>query len=287
MTDDELEIMERLHDAQLKILTEFDRICRKFNIIYYLTAGTLLGAVRHQDFIPWDDDIDVFLTRPEYERFMKHIDEFKEPFEIVYPKAEDKFFWDYTTRLVYKNVCINSEKEVDEFYHKRNNVFLCLDIFVLDKTHAGLRNKLHIFSLKVYYGLAMSRRHRINYSGYSSVLQKVQVFVLSNIGKLIPMLFIYKRYNRAAKRYCSDSKAKFLQPSNLTIEFLRKSPHYQEEWYGETDELLVRGKPFLVPKQYKKILAKLYSNYMQLPPEEKRIPEHISSLYEIEFKDDC
>lgn len=286
MIESKLEIMESLHNAQLKTLTEFDRICRKYNITYYMAAGTLLGAVRHQDFIPWDDDVDVYITRPEYERFMEHVDEFKDPFEIVYPKAEDKFFWDYTTRLVYKNVRLNSEKEAEKYYHKRNNVFLFLDIFVLDKTHAGVRNKLHIFSLKFYYGLAMSRRHRINYSDYSSVLQKVQVFVLSNIGKLLSMPFIYKEYNRAAMRFRYDSKANFLQPSSTTIKYLGRL-HFPEEWYGETDELLVRGKPFLVPKQYDKILTLQFSNYMRLPAEEKRIPEHISSLYEIKFKDDC
>ena len=63
--------MSRVHEANLTILKEIDRICRKYNIRYMLDAGTLIGAVRHKGFIPWDDDADVAFTRNQYEAFMK------------------------------------------------------------------------------------------------------------------------------------------------------------------------------------------------------------------------
>ena len=63
--------MGRVHGANLKILKEIDRICRKYNIKYMLDAGTLIGAVRHNGFIPWDDDADVAFTRNQYDAFMK------------------------------------------------------------------------------------------------------------------------------------------------------------------------------------------------------------------------
>ena len=63
--------MSRVHEANLTILKEIDRICRKYNIKYMLDAGTLIGAVRHKGFIPWDDDADVAFTRNQYEAFMK------------------------------------------------------------------------------------------------------------------------------------------------------------------------------------------------------------------------
>lgn len=63
--------LTRVHEANLKLLKEIDRICRKYRIQYMLDSGTLLGAVRHKGFIPWDDDADVVFTRPNYEKFLK------------------------------------------------------------------------------------------------------------------------------------------------------------------------------------------------------------------------
>ena len=63
--------MSRVHSANLKILKEIDRICRKYKIQYALDAGTLIGAVRHKGFIPWDDDADIVFTRNQFEAFKK------------------------------------------------------------------------------------------------------------------------------------------------------------------------------------------------------------------------
>ena len=67
--------MQKLHNVELELLTEFDRICRKYNIPYSIDGGTLLGAIRHNGFIPWDDDADVIMNRHAYQRFLEVLDE--------------------------------------------------------------------------------------------------------------------------------------------------------------------------------------------------------------------
>ena len=71
--------MSRVHEANLKLLKEVDRICRKYKIRYALDAGTLIGAVRHKGFIPWDDDADVAFTRTNFDAFMKVVKRELEP----------------------------------------------------------------------------------------------------------------------------------------------------------------------------------------------------------------
>ena len=79
--------LKKVHEANLAILKEIDRICRKYRIKYVLDAGTLLGAVRHKGFIPWDDDADVAFTRPNYDAFLKVVKrELPEGMTLVEPK---------------------------------------------------------------------------------------------------------------------------------------------------------------------------------------------------------
>ena len=65
------EYLEKAHEVLLKLLLEFDRVCKKYDVQYYLICGSLLGAVRHQDFIPWDDDVDVAMTRADFDKVKK------------------------------------------------------------------------------------------------------------------------------------------------------------------------------------------------------------------------
>ena len=129
----DLSYMEKVHEANLKILKEIDRICRKYKIKYALDAGTLIGAVRHKGFIPWDDDADVVFTRGQYEAFYKVVKrELPDTMELVEPDSYrgGKAFYDFTPRIIYKKSRCHEDTAMMEFYGGKLN-HIWVDLFIL------------------------------------------------------------------------------------------------------------------------------------------------------------
>ena len=89
----EASVLKKLHDEEVKILDEIVRICSKNNLEYFLIGGTLLGAIRHKGFIPWDDDLDIAMPREDYEKFLKIAEqELEEPYKLEYYKNRKLVF---------------------------------------------------------------------------------------------------------------------------------------------------------------------------------------------------
>ena len=128
--------LKEVHEANLKMLKEIDRICRKYGIRYGLDAGTLIGAVRHQGFIPWDDDADVAFTRENYEKFARVVRKelpagmkFLEPSQL----RGGEGFYDFTPRILYMNSRTHEDGPEMEYYEGRLN-HLWVDLFIMDVT---------------------------------------------------------------------------------------------------------------------------------------------------------
>ena len=122
--------LTKVHQANLKMLKEIDRICRKYKLQYALDSGTLLGAVRHGGFIPWDDDADVMMTRSNYEKFAKVARrELPEGMSFVEPNEYHggKAFYDFVSRVTYDKSQKFEESKKMAFYDDKISR-LCVDI---------------------------------------------------------------------------------------------------------------------------------------------------------------
>lgn len=251
--------LRQMQLIQLEMLVEVDRICRKNEIKYSLDGGTLLGAVRHKGFIPWDDDIDVIMVRNEYERFFKAC---KNDLD-----SERFFLQDYRTdpnyRLGYARIRRNGTvylRSGHEHMNYRTGVFI--DIFILDNVpDSAILRILHCFSCYCIRRILWSEAGKVS---HSSFLGRKWFGLLS----LIPRNFVFSMLNRLNmlnnhKRTELVRHTTFPYPRNCMFGVKR-------QYFEEFTELTFEGYTFLASKQYNKYLTDLYGNYMILPPFEKR-----------------
>lgn len=268
-----MERMKRMQAANLKIIKEVDRICRKHNIHYLLDAGTLIGAIRHKGFIPWDDDVDFAFLREEYEKFIKVAkDELPEGIHLWFPTDSAKYgaFYDFTPKLIYENSRKRLPDEDTAFYKEEMN-HICADIFILDEiSEKPLSRKLQILLNKMIYGMAMGHRRKLDFSKYS-FLQKLQVAVLACFGRVINMELLCKWERKAALRHTKGTSS-LLYYSNY-------EPGYVHMIVPREGSVQIQEVPFedmqvMIPKGYDNVLKVVYGDYMTLPPEEARKPKH-------------
>ncbi len=265
--------LSRVHAVNMKLLKEVDRICRKYKIKYALDAGTLLGAIRHGGFIPWDDDVDVVMTRSNFEMFKKVVHrELSEGMTFVEPDAynDGTAFYDFVSRIMYDKSKKRADSEQMEFYDDKITK-LWVDIFVLDALPEGkIAKPVTKLMHCIVYGLALGHRYKIVYSDYKGVM-KLFVGVLSNIGKLVPFQVTYKIW----KKLCvKDAKTKTslyfysnYPPNYLHVEM-------KKEWNDHVKPIQFENEEFLIPEGWEPYLEQVYGDYMKLPPEEKRVPDH-------------
>lgn len=239
------------------MLIELDRICKKNNIKYCIFAGTMLGAVRHGGFIPWDDDLDVAMLRVEYEKFRA---------ACQYDLDESRFFFqDDTTdphyRWGYGRIRrINTEFVRIGQEHMKMRTGIFLDIFPLDGVpdFAPLRG-LHNFYCFILRKLLYAEAGRVTGKTY---LIRMWYRLLNTI----PHAWTFRRLNKLTTKWKNNKLVRHLafpQPKGRRFGFNR-------EWFEELAEIDFEGQPFPGNKDPHSFLSYHYGDYMQVPPPEKR-----------------
>lgn len=317
-----VENLKKAQRASLEILLAVDRICREHHISYLLDAGTLLGAVRHQGFIPWDDDVDIAMTRENYERFKTLLRGKKPPaagsgktagaeraeyfgktggtglcsggkaagsaqeevrtgllpdsMELILPDEYrgGKAFYDFTPRIIYKNSQRHADSGETAYYEGKLN-HLWVDIFILDAIPDDpFSDKRTRFLQKCIYGLSMPKRYGLDFSKYG-FSDKLKVGVLSAAGRLFPMPKLFLWQERLSRKY-EHKKTEHFYYSNYQPDYLHDT--IRREWSEQTAELPFEGHMLMAPAGYHEVLTEIYGDYMQLPPEEKRVPSHSDGI---------
>lgn len=264
--------LKQLQNIELEMLIELDRICRKNNIKYTITGGTLLGAVRAGGFIPWDDDIDVAMFRREYEKFRKACkkDLDKSRFYFQDHRNTKGYRWGYG-KIRRKDTLFLREHQENMPYEQ--GIFL--DIFPLD----GVPD---LYMLRCFHSLHCFVIRKFLWSEVGRISDKSLVKrMLFEIMAHVPIKNIFNNYHKLIRR--SNSK-KRKRVRSLMFPTFGKEYGYYSKWFEQGEDIEFEGHMFECMKGAREFLSFCYGNYMELPPESQRKTHPVSDIKVIDVR---
>lgn len=265
------QVLVKLKECELNILIEFDRVCRELDIKYTLSSGTLLGAVRHKGFIPWDDDIDVAMLRKDYEKFVAegqallsdHL--FIQTYETDknYPINFGKIRDTSTVLLEYSTQALNI----------KNGVYI--DIFPIDRVSSN-------YLMRWFDNLLIAAISILKYSCTIESIKKSRNPIKRFIRRLLyPLSRLIGTYR--LNRFETFIRVKNNKDSNcftygdrysLLRSRFKDSMLMAIDIFSNYENIEFESKYFIAIKDRNTYLSIIYGDYMQLPPEEKRVSTH-------------
>ncbi|MBE6546240.1 MAG: LicD family protein [Ruminococcaceae bacterium] len=262
--------LHHIHDGLFEIMIAIDDLCEKHGIGYFLDSGTLLGAVRHQDFIPWDDDADLAMTRDNFEKFCAVAHELPAPFRFVLPTEYNGYFFDFVPRIINTEFPLREETEADKAQNNYQNR-LAVDIFLMDRAPDDPKKfSKMVFRQKMIYGYAMAHRYD-KHAHEHGLADKIKILVLTTLGRFQKLDKILKKQEALSASYRNETVNRYCI-TNAIMKEIHNS--YPLDCITETVKFPIRDRSFPCPAGYDTILTALYGDYMTPPPENDRIPIH-------------
>ena len=261
--------LKKLQDTLFDMLVDICNVFNRYGIKYMLSGGTLLGAIRHKGFIPWDDDVDIMMTREEYEKFKTHVSELNSQYSLVEPNTDD--YYCKNPKLFKKNTLYVEMSNAG--LKKYNMVFL--DIFIIENMPAmKLKRKIigSIYDI-CYKGSSVC----VDYLYPSQpILEKAKsnnelakyYQTRRNLGRIFSHIGGIKFYLKLINKLAVREKKTGYYGVPSAISYNREV--FENSMFDDLIEVEFCGRRFKAPAAYDQYLNNLYGNYMQIPPIDKR-----------------
>ena len=250
-----------LKKIQVEILDAVHCFCKENNISYWLDCGTLLGAIRHKGYIPWDDDIDIGMMRDDYDVFCKTFNGRYKNFEVVCIENKPGFYVPFAKVMDKRTILIE----------EGHTLSVNIDLFVYDNAPDNENATKHMFDKRDFYRRIYPYTQKSRDIGNSniSILKKIARMFLS----MVPSDYIIMLMVRNSKKYC---KYETLRIGNFTS-YARNTCN--KTAFSSFVEGEFEGKKYSIPVGYDMWLKSFYGNYMELPPAEERVSHHTFQAY--------
>lgn len=273
--------LDELKQKELNILDFVVDFCDKQGINYWLDYGTLIGAVRHKGFIPWDDDIDIGMLRDDFERFQSTFNE--------YVGNNSRYIAEWTGNCKnetsnYLFIKVLDKSTIVESYGRSQNVWI--DIFPYDNIPADEKTFIKMFKKSAMY-IHGIRLQNNTHKPAGNFIRRACVRFARFCARCLPEDYFSKKQTLLVSRFknidskevvCFCSARRSLKENNIS--------RCEKEVFLELTELEFEGKMYKVPKNYDRWLTIAYGDYMTLPPEEERIDHNISNITFLDYDND-
>lgn len=260
--------VEEMRQTQIAILDHIDDLCRKNGINYWIDYGTLIGAVRHKGYIPWDDDIDISMFRADYDRFV----------DICRNTDESRYFLSCVEKdesCMYPfGKMIDRYTELYELGEKGIRTGVYIDIFTVDGAPKEKKIQRKAFRRLDLYGRL--RKYQLPMGKAPLSLKRVGVLFAREVIKLLPRQYFTRKIVENARKYANPDSEYVCQ---LTDPYSYGHWVVERKVFSELTVLPFEGKKYPAPKAYDEWLKLQYGNYMEIPPAEKQVGHDVRAYY--------
>ena len=259
--------LNELRKIQVKILDDIHLFCKKNRIKYWIDCGTLLGAIRHKGYIPWDDDIDIGMLREDYEKFLKTYNNRDSRYKLLAIENDKEYNFQFG-KVIDSNTIL---WEPDPETGVKSGVYV--DVFVYDNAPDDDKLVKKMYDKRDKYNKLRNAQLYPNMYDKSSFKKRVMHFFVNCYLKLLPKTYYSKKCIKNSKKYMNEKTKRVGNfTSNARICCDKKI-------FKKFIEVTFEKKKYMAPVGYDDWLKAFYGDYMKLPPKEKRVSLHKFKAY--------
>ena len=264
--------IKTIQKLALKIFVLFDEFCKEYNIEYFMAYGTLIGTIRHKGFIPWDDDIDVWVKREDYKKIVRLFPKWGESRGLYLNSSSTT----QNYNRIFAKVCMEHTdvKTLDRYNNFKEGYFI--DIFVLEGSpNNSIKRFIRVTHLQVLRNIITLSAYGADKLPNPSTKVKIYSFI-ARFFRYIDQNKVVKRFEYiASKSMCAKSKYLLIPIRNSKGRALEMP----SKWFSSSVKKQYEGMSVSVPVGYDKVLRSIFGDYMKFPPIEQRKPGHSAKFF--------